>query len=507
MYKTVVLGCLMTALMLTGMAQVMPLPSMEEIRTDMKKAHTDTGRADVMLNLALSYVFRTGEYKSDLDSAMLWVRNAEHINREVQDKRIKAKAFFVYSNILREGGDTSAGRKFILQSLAVYRTVDAPSDMGEAWLEAANYYSGDNNEMIRKKRVNYLEALTLFERSGNKLRQADALKNIGDFDKVLAEDRRLAMKELKEALSIYLSIGYNQLHGVYITLADLCTEEGDYPNMARYCEMAVKYGEMTGDTSLQMARIYNSTGTAYIQLGKYETAVPFVKKAIGIAKKYDNQQYLTFLTRNLCYPLLHLGRTKEAIQQVKEMEKIISSRKEPLADLQQAAFLSTQVMVYTVTKQYDKAASCVKEYLLLLKKHGSTDDVYWFTSPLVTYFINTHQGKEAETCADSLLRYSRARNTIEGLSVSYFTKARADSAIGDLRSALTNYQRYKKLVDSQFNEASSFQLAQFQVEFETEKKDNNIKVLQEEREIQKVRLEHSRIFITIVVIGVAILTL
>jgi len=65
------------------------------------------------------------------------------------------------------------------------------------------------------------------------------------------------MKELKEALAIYLSIGYQRLYGVYITLAELCYDEGDYPNMARYCEMAVKYGEMTGDTSMQMARIYN----------------------------------------------------------------------------------------------------------------------------------------------------------------------------------------------------------------------------------------------------------
>ena len=56
---------------LDGMAQVMPLPSMEELRADLKKARTDTGRADLMLNLALSYVFRTGEEKSDLDSAAI----------------------------------------------------------------------------------------------------------------------------------------------------------------------------------------------------------------------------------------------------------------------------------------------------------------------------------------------------------------------------------------------------------------------------------------------------
>src|SRR6201991_1448710 len=242
MYKTVVLTCLMIALFLPGTAQVMPLPSMEDIRADIKKAYTDTARANLMLNLALSYVYRPGENKSDLDSAVIWAKQVENINRKVQDKRIEAKTFFVYSNILREGGNTTAGREYIERSLAVYRTIDAPSDMGEAWIEESSYYSGDNNEGIKKRRVSFLQALALFKRSGNKLRQADALKNIGDFDKVLDEDRRLAMKECKEALAIYLSIGYTRLYGVYIILADLCHKEGDFPNMARYSEMAVRYG-------------------------------------------------------------------------------------------------------------------------------------------------------------------------------------------------------------------------------------------------------------------------
>ena len=506
MYKTIVLVCFMTALLLPGMAQVMPLLSMEDIRADLKKAHTDTGRANLMLNLALSYVFRPGEYSSDLDSAMLWAKQAENSNRAVRSKRIEAKTFFVYSNMLREGGNSTAGREYIKKSLAIYRTIDAPSDMGEAWLEESNYYSGDDDEGIKKKKANFQQALALFERSGNKLRQADALKNIGDFDKVLG-DRRLSMKEEKEALAIYLSIGYQQLYGVYIILGELCHAESDYPNMARYCELAVKYGEMAGDTSLQMARIYGEAAKSYTELGNLDTAVVFGKKAIGIAKKYDNLEYLLPLVRNLSYPMLRLGRKKEAIEQIKDIEKIIYSQKRPLADEHQAAFLSTQVLVYTETKQLDKAAPSAKEYVRLLKKHRSSDFVYVFSSTLVSYFMNIRQWKEAEGYADSLLRYARATNTKEALSVSYLVKSVADSAIGDLRSALTNYQMHKKMADSVVNEASSFQLAQFQVEFETEKKDNAIKVLEQQQEIQKVRLEHSRATNTIVIISVAVLIL
>ena len=505
-YKTLVLAFLMTMLSLPGKAQPMPLPSAEELRATIKNAHTDTTRADGMLNLALSYVFREGEYKSDLDSAMLWTKQAENINRQSRDKRLVAKTYFTYSYILREGGDTSA-HKYIERALAIYQTVNAPSDMAEALLEASNYYPFDNNDGIKKRRANFLQALTLFRQAGNKLREADALKNIGDFDKVLDEDRRLAMKEEKEALAIYLSIGYPRLYGVYIILVDLCHAEGDYPNMVKYCDLAVENAEATGETSLQMARIYNETGNAYAALDNYDTAVVFYKKAIGIANKNHNLSPLTYLTRNLCNALLTLDRTEEALQQIKDLEKIMGSQKETFEDDQQAALLSIQLTVYGSTKHYDRAVSCAKEFARLLKKYRATDRVYLFAYTLVSYYIHFHQPKEAEAYADSVLIYAHMENTNEELAGAYEVKALADSASGDFQGALAHYKMYKKEIDSVINKASRFQLAQLQVEFETGKKDNAIEVLQQERELQKSRLDHSRTTNTIIIISVIVLTL
>jgi two-component sensor histidine kinase len=509
MYKTLVVTCVITVLSLPGRTQPMPLPPMEEIRAAIKKAPTETGRADGMLNLALSYVFREGEYKSDLDSAMLWAKQAQKINQAVNNKRIEAKAYFAYSYILREGGNPTAAHQYIDRSLALYGTINAPSDMAEALIEKSNYYPFDNGnkDAFKKRRADFLQALALFRQAGNKLREADALKNIGDFDKVIDEDRRLSMKECKEALAIYQSIGYQRLYGVYVILVDLCDKEGDYPNVVRYCELAIKNAEMMGDTSMEMCRIYNETGQAYAVLGKSEKAVAYEEKAIGLAKKYGILGDLVFLKRNICFPLLALGRNEEAVQQIEDLGKMVNSRKKPLADMEQAAFLSTQITVYAAAKQYDKTMPRAKELERLLKKYPSTDYTYLFSDALITHFSHFHQWKEAEAYADSLVRLAQSINTIEMLTESYLMKSRADSAFGDLRSALTNYQLYKKVSDSAFNEASSFQLAQFQVEFETEKKDNAIKTLQQQQEIQKARLERSRTTNTIVISSVVVLAL
>ena len=59
---------------------------------------------------------------------------------------------------------------------------------------------------------------------------------------------------------------------------------------------------------------------------------------------------------------------EEAIKQIKDLEKIIYSHKKTFTDDQLAPFLTTQIMVYTETKQYDKAASSAKEYIQNFKK-------------------------------------------------------------------------------------------------------------------------------------------
>jgi two-component sensor histidine kinase len=425
----------------------------------------------------------------------------------LQLKRLEAKTFFVYSNIQREGGNAAAGHEAIEKSLALYKTIDAPAGMAEALIEETNYYSGDDDAMYEKKKVNYVEALSLFQRAGNRIREADALKNIGDLDNALDKDPRLSMKELKEALAIYQSIGYDKLYGVYITLANLCNQEGDYPNLLRYCELAVKYGEGTGDTSLQMSRIYAETGKAYMQLNNLEKAVRFEKKAIAIGEKYDTLDYYLPMVRDLCYSLLHAGRGEEAISVLKDIDQRISAHKSPLPDFQQSAYLSTQILVYNGIKQYEKAGFYARQDVRVLRGYPATNYIYLFSSPLVEYFIATHQGKEAETYADSLLKFARATNVMQNISRCSYIKSRADSAVGDLRESLINYKLYKKAGDSVLNEASSFQLAQVQVELETEKKDNDIKILQQQQEIQKSRLVRSRTTNTIVIFGVAVLTL
>jgi two-component sensor histidine kinase len=66
-----------------------------------------------------------------------------------------------------------------------------------------------------------------------------------------------------------------------------------------------------------------------------------------------------------------------------------------------------------------------------------------------------------------------------------------DSANGNYVSAIKHFQAYKDLNDTLFNQAKSKQIEELMIQYETEKKDRNISVLENESKLQKGELEHA----------------
>src|SRR5258708_1061209 len=103
------------------------------------------------------------EYNSDLDTAILLVKQVEIVNQKLQDKKTQAMCYFVYSNALREGRKSEEGKQYIEKSLAVYKTISEPSAMAEAWLELSKYYSSYDDESLKKRKQCFERALPLYQ--------------------------------------------------------------------------------------------------------------------------------------------------------------------------------------------------------------------------------------------------------------------------------------------------------------------------------------------------------
>ncbi|MEP6466211.1 MAG: sensor histidine kinase [Parafilimonas sp.] len=455
-----------------------------DISADLKKSSNNADKAKLLLELALAYVHKPGEEKSDLDSALLLIKQAENINIKIlHDKIIEAKTYFVYSNAYREKGIDSVGHLNIDKSIAVYKTLVQPEYLGEAYLEQSNYYLnyGDSGQNASRENC-YDSAIAYFKKARLNKRQADVLKDLGDIKFNQANDTG-AMRCLHEALNIYTSIGYKRLQGVYDLLGIVSSDKGDYLNGVKYGLLAVKAAEEDNDTTMQICTIYLRVGIAYSSWNDHYRAVEFLRKSMSIALKYKDIEAIKSVMTSLCYELVYTHDWKNMLNVIQSAKKKFSK----LNHLDSLCFNVCYGYAYLTAQQYYK----VQQQADILLRSNDTTKLDFNLLPmyvfLVKYYSATHQGALAVKYATKSFEFYKTVSS--SIPYGYFLKAKADSVNGDYKSALDNYQNYRRINDSLLNETKSFQFAQLQVEYDTKQKEDSIKISQQNIQLLKTKNE------------------
>lgn len=500
MVKAITL-CLSLLLFFAAKAQEQRALSSQEIKLALAGKLTDTKRCFLLLDLALNYVYKPGDAANDLDSALLLIKNAEAINKTLHDRHIEAKTYFVYSNALREKGDTLNGHIYIKKSVAIYKKISDPAELAEACLESASYITLITQEDVSNKKPFYEEALAFFKQAGLKQRQADVLKDLADLNQLLG-NYGLAIIQLNEALTIYNTIGYKSLHGVYDLMSVVSTAMGDFPNAVKYGLLAARTAESLGDTTMQLCTIYSRLAVAYGNWGKSAEADNYQKKAFDIAVKYHNTDGILVTMINLCSSLCKQKKWKASLQVLQQAVPNIK-----LTNAYDSIYLFvTYLFTYVAAGNYRQAKEYTNRLTAIIptipQNTGILATVY---ASLIRYFIGNHEYTTAKKYAVTFSKFAVQSNSSRFIASAYESSSRADSAMGNFSSALNNYQQYKRITDSSFNETKAFQLSQMQVAFETEKKDNDIKLLKQKDELQKVQLQQSKLTNNIIIAGIIML--
>ena len=80
-----------------------------------------------------------------------------------------------------------------------------------------------------------------------------------------------------------------------------------------------------------------------------------------------------------------------------------------------------------------------------------------------------------------------------------------DSALGNSASALNHYQIYTALNDSLVTNRNSQQLTELQLQYDTENKDQNIRLLTQQSQLQQTRIHNQEIIRNVIIVGLIVL--
>lgn len=327
--------------------------------------------------------------------------------------------------------------------------------------------------------------------------------------------------------------------------------KGDYTNALKYESIGLQ-AALANKDSIDIARSHNNIGNYYYELGEYDEAYYFLSHAYKVLKRATQNrrdsttanitlhnvgrvfkelgQYEIALqhlkaSRNVSkrihdmegepYSLYEIGDVKLRLKEydsalyylnrsLSEAGKLLNDGGSTALREDQAKTFSKIAKVYFAKKDYVKALTY---YDSTFKLHSQADNKFGIAEvELGRATIYQHQGKTDEAVAYTTRALGLATEIKARVLEISCTKLLAAlwETKGDVKKALSYFKQFDALEDSLYSNDIQQKILRDQIGFETERLDNRITALTQQREDRISQLKKSEFISNILVVVVAL---
>ncbi|MFD2602676.1 tetratricopeptide repeat-containing sensor histidine kinase [Flavobacterium suzhouense] len=443
----------------------------------------ETKKAENLLWTANYCLDRPGNYKKDLDSAALLNRQSLKISKQLNLKSNIAQSMLLDGKIAKERGNATLAGKLKQKALDYAIAQDLKKDMAEAYTSIGLDYDGSN---LERNTGDLLKAASLYRELGSFKEEAETFTNLSIIYNS-AYQPATSIKYASQAIKIKKSIKENNFFSEYTMLALNLRIQGKYNTALSYALAAEKIIDKASDKQWQTVLI-NLIGTIYSELKYHDKSVEYYKKAITLAKENKDVEGVTSITINTVRGLYSRGKYNEALEILNNGAKYSPN------DYCNIEYPSLYILLYCELKKYEKAKPYFEQLLKCSEQqnnnHLAVEKMYY---AMIHYLLKTGQAQKAYTYIDELKKLSVVNDDLYNRSQLERTHFEVDSANGNFKDAIQHLKNFKRLNDSIFNINSSKQYADLQLKYETEKKDENIKLLTHKNELQEVKIKTEKV--------------
>lgn len=451
----------------------------------------DTSHVRMLLELCDNYL----QKESKFDTCRLLIQQVEAMSNDLHFPIGEGKAALMWSKLFRLQKQPDKGQPYLKKAFAIFTKYDYKDGLAEAWIESADYQPY-TDEGILIEIENKEKAIALFEKAGNIKRMGDAEVSVGDHYADLGKYPE-SWVHLNRALHIYQNIGFNKsLEGLYDLLGVVATLMGDFQEGLRYGLLAVKTARENNDTSLVLCTIYNRVGITYVKVSDFKEAYKYYMLALEIAEKYHDESSIKLVTDNIVNVSPKVGKLKEGLAMQQELDRRYPGKIVEDKIFRTATFLGLyrEMNNFRIGQQY-----CDRLLALSATVKPDATIQYVVYKTVIRFYITSKQFDKAYKYIAINDTFSRKRNARQDLAENYYSRFKVDSALGKFSSAIVYLQKARLLNDSLFNDRKNLQFTQLRVRYETEQKDQdikmkgqNIQLLTKKGELQQSLLDKER---------------
>lgn len=493
MNKLLLLFYCMTSCVVHGLAQDKKASPLV-LQQLLKKEVPDTAGMRVLIDAGNDYVNRPGIESGDMDTARLCADKVVHASIKAGFPVWEGLGYLLYSKIYREQNSLEKGKDYGLKAAAIFSENKQKEYLADAYSELSDYYQPVDIPTLKIKLKYYTDAAKLYGEVGAKMKQANTLYILGDYYSFLP-DYNESVNLLLQSVILYKQLNHKELQGVYNLLGALYNQLGDSDNALKYGLLAVRTAEEVKDSTTQLITIYNRLGMIYIGMDAVDKALNSFDRGLSLAVKLKDTASMQILSRNMCRAYQRMNKPAEALKIIKKEERDYPPQKQELRIL----MLESIVVTYCMLKEFSLALPYVYQLEEYRRKMVPEDSyLEYVNTALITYYLAVHQNKTVYEYASDMLAAAKKTNLLSMQGKAYSFLYRADSAMGNYKEALEHFRMFKVVNDSLFNIAKFQKISRLQLQFETEQKDQalklkeqNISLLTREAQLQKADLKRA----------------
>ncbi|RYZ82010.1 MAG: tetratricopeptide repeat protein, partial [Proteobacteria bacterium] len=245
-----------------------------------QRGNENRDKVEKLIQLGRYAVGKTGEQKSDLDSATVYFNQAIRISNDLDYKQGIAKSMLLNAKILQESGRAKESYAIFKKTIAFANRHNLALQEAEAITEYAQRWKTTPDELPNKM-AEYKKALNIYAGVGAKSGKnyAIALKDMADFHQMYGENKE-SIAYLQKSLAVSKAIHDRDVQGTYVLLANNYRHIGDFGKALPLILKAQEIAESNRDRTSQMAMIYNHIAITYHDLKKPDRALEYFYKAL-----------------------------------------------------------------------------------------------------------------------------------------------------------------------------------------------------------------------------------
>ena len=276
----------------------------------------------------------------------------------------------------------------------------------------------------------------------------------------------------------------NGIAAAYNNIGLVCAYLGNYNKAIENYIASLKIYEKTGKKE-GIAAAYGNMGGIYLNQENFQTA-------LKIDTELGDKQGIAFDYNNIGLIYSDQGENEKGLENHTASLKI----KLEIGDKQGAA--SSYGNIGIIYDDWGKPDKALENYFAALKIYEDIGDQQGASASYSNIGkLYLAQGKTAEAEKQQLrsLGIAKEIGAKEIIKENYRLLALCDSAYGNWKGAYEYHKMFSETKDSILNEESSKQIAEMQTKYETEKKEQQITLLNKDKELQDAQLNRQKIII------------